>query len=104
MKMSKKLVRSEEEIRKSMTLPSENDVLGVVTKILGQGRVMVRCQDGGRRLCRIRGKMKRRRWVREDDVVLVSPWEFQSEERGDIFFRYTRNQARWMRERGLLKI
>lgn len=102
--MSKKLVRSEEEIRKSMTLPSENDVLGVVTKILGQGRVMVRCQDGGRRLCRIRGKMKRRRWVREDDVVLVSPWEFQSEERGDIFFRYTRNQARWMRERGLLKI
>jgi len=67
--MGKKLVRSEEEIRKSMTLPSENDVLGVVTKILGQGRVMVRCQDGGRRLCRIRGKMKRRRWVREDDVV-----------------------------------
>lgn len=104
MKMSKKLVRSEEEIRKSMTLPSENDVLGVVTKILGQGRVRVKCQDGGRRLCRIRGKMKRRRWVREDDVVLVSPWEFQSEERGDIFFRYTRNQARWMRERGLLKI
>ena len=102
--MGKKLVRSEEEIRKSMTLPSENDVLGVVTKILGQGRVMVRCQDGGRRLCRIRGKMKRRRWVREDDVVLVSPWEFKSEERGDMFFRYTRNQARWLRERGLLKI
>jgi len=102
--MGKKLVRSEEEIRKSMTLPSENDVLGVVTKILGQGRVMVRCQDGGRRLCRIRGKMKRRRWVRENDVVLVSPWEFKSKERGDMFFRYTRNQARWMREKGLLKI
>ncbi len=48
--------------------------------------------------------MKRRRWVREDDVVLVSPWEFKSKERGDIFFRYTNNQARWMRESGLLKI
>ncbi len=48
--------------------------------------------------------MKRRRWVREDDVVLVSPWEFKSKERGDIFFRYTKNQARWMRESGLLKI
>ena len=102
--MGKKLVRSEEDIKKSMTLPSENDVLGVVTKILGQGRVMVNCQDGCRRLCRIRGKMKRRRWVREGDVVLVSPWEFQSEERGDIFFRYTRNQASWMRDKGILKI
>jgi len=95
--MDKKLVRREEEIKKSMTLPNENDVLGVVTKILGQGRVMVKCQDDGRRLCRIRGKMKRRKWVRENDVVLVSPWEFKSEERGDIFFRYTKNQVRWMR-------
>jgi translation initiation factor 1A len=102
--MGKKLVRSEEDIKKSMTLPSENDVLGVVTKILGQGRVMVNCQDGWGRLCRIRGKMKRRRWVREGDFVLVSPWEFQSEERGDIFFRYTRNQASWMREKGILQI
>jgi translation initiation factor 1A len=102
--MGKKLVRNEEEIKKSMTLPSENDVLGIVTNILGQGRVRVKCQDGSSRLCRIRGKMKRRRWVREDDVVLVSPWEFKSKERGDIFFRYTNNQARWLRENGLLKV
>jgi translation initiation factor 1A len=65
---------------------------------------MAECQDGCRRLCRIRGKMKRRRWVREDDIVLISPWEFQSEDRGDIFFRYTRNQAHWMRDKGILKI
>ena len=28
-------------------------------------RVMVKCQDGHTRICRIRGKMKRRTWIRE---------------------------------------
>ena len=102
--MGKKLVKSEGDIRKSMILPSKYDILGVATKMLGQGRVMVECQDGYNRICRIRGKMKRRRWVRQDDVVLVSPREFQSDTRGDIFFRYTRNQARWLRDKGILKI
>lgn len=41
--MGKKLVKSEEDIRKNMILPSENDVLGIVTKRLGQNRVMVSC-------------------------------------------------------------
>ena len=40
--MGKKLVRSEEDIRKSMTLPSGNDVLGFVTRILGQRRLFAR--------------------------------------------------------------
>jgi translation initiation factor 1A len=103
-KMGKKLVKSEKDIRESMTLPSGNDVLGIVTKILGQRRVRVTCQDGYKRLCRIRGKMRRRAWVREGDTVLVSPWDFRSDQKGDILFRYTRNQSHWLRENGLLKI
>lgn len=104
LKMGKKLVKSEKDIRDSMTLPRGNDVLGIVTKILGQKRMMVNCQDGCKRMCRIRGKMRRHHRVRRDDAVLVSPWDFQSEEKGDILFRYTRNQVSWMREKGILKI
>ena len=102
--MGKRLVKSEEDIRKRMTLPQANDVLGIVTKNLGYTRMRVACQDGFKRLCRIRGKMKKRNWVREGDIVLVSPWDFQSEEKGDIIFRYTRNQTYWLREKGILKI
>lgn len=102
--MGKRLVKSEEDIRRSMILPQANDVLGIVTKNLGYTRMMVTCQDGFKRMCRIRGKMKKRKWVREGDIVLVSPWDFQSEQKGDIIFRYTRNQAYWLREKGLLKI
>ncbi len=101
--MGKKKVISEEEM-KDMVLPVANDVLGISVKLLGFDRVLVRCQDGHERLCRIRGKMKRRFWVRERDVVLVSPWDFQSDKRGDVFWRYTRAQADWLRKKGYLTI
>jgi translation initiation factor 1A len=64
----------------------------------------VKCQDGNVRQCRIRGKMKKRMWVREGDVVLVSPWDFEAYEKGDIIFRYTGNQALWLRDKGFLTV
>ena len=101
--MGKKKVISEEEI-KDMVLPVANDVLCVVVKLLGFDRVLVKCQDGNERLCRIRGKMKRRVWIREGDMVLVSPWDFQSNSRGDILWRYTKSQADWLRKNGYFTI
>lgn len=101
--MGKKKVISEEEIR-DMVLPTASDVLGIAVQLLGYDRVLVKCQDGNQRLCRIRGKMKRRVWIREGDVVLVSPWDFQSDKRGDVIWRYTRSQAEWLRKNGYLSI
>jgi len=87
-----------------MMLPVANDVLGIAVKMLGFDRVLVKCQDGHERLCRIRGKMKRKVWVRQGDIVLVSPWDFQSDTRGDIMWRYKRNQAEWLERNGYLKM
>lgn len=87
-----------------MVLPVANDVLGIAVKLLGFDRVLVKCQDGHERLCRIRGKMKRRVWVREGDVVLVSPWDFQSDKRGDVIWRYTKAQAELLRKNGYLSV
>jgi translation initiation factor 1A len=101
--LGKKKVLTEEALSE-MVLPSANDVLGVAIKLLGYDRILVKCQDGHERLCRIRGKMKRRVWIRQGDVVLVSPWDFQSDKRGDVFWRYTRAQAEILRRKGLLTI
>jgi translation initiation factor 1A len=101
--LGKKKVLSEGELSE-MVYPSANDVLGVATKLLGFDRLMVKCQDGHERLCRIRGKMKRRVWIRVGDVVVVSPWDFQSDKRGDIFWRYTRAQAETLRRKGYLTV
>jgi len=102
--VGKRLVKNESDIRKNIKMPNKYDVLGVVKKNFGQARMNVKCQDGETRVWRVRGKMKKRNWVREGDVVLVSPWDFQSDEKGDIIFRYTRNQTDWLTRRGILKI
>ena len=101
--MGKKKVLSERNL-KQIVYPSENDVLCVAQKMLGFDRVQVKCQDGHTRVARIRGKMKRRTWIREGDIVLVSPWDFQGDERGEIFWRYTSNQVDRLRREGVLTI
>ena len=101
--MGKKKVISEENLS-DMMLPATTDVFGVATKLLGYDRILVKCQDGYERVCRIRGKMKRRVWIRIGDVVLVSPWDFQSESRGDLIWRYTRGQSDHLRKTGILKL
>ena len=100
-KMGKRKVINEENLE-NMLYPSKNDVLGVAIKMLGFDRIMVKCQDGKERLCRVRGKLKRRVWIRDGDIVLVSPWDFQSDTRGDIFWRYRKNQTEQLRLKGYL--
>jgi len=99
--LGKRKVFSESDMGR-IPIPSANDVLGVAVKLLGFDRIMVKCQDGQERLCRVRGKMKRRVWIRAGDIVLVSPWDFQSDTRGDIFGRYKKNQIDWLRNQGYL--
>ena len=101
--MGKRKIYSEKEL-KPKVLPQTSDVLGIAEKLLGNERLMVKCQDGLTRLCRIRGKMKKRAWIRRGDIVLVSPWNFQFDTRGDIIWRYKRNQVEWLRAEGYLEI
>jgi len=75
----------------------------MAAKMLGAERMMVKCQDGKERLSGIRGKLKRRVLLREGHIVLVSPWDFQSDKRGDFFWRHRRNQTEWLRHKGYLK-
>jgi translation initiation factor 1A len=53
-------------------------------------------------MCRIRGKMKKRTWVREGDTVIVVPWDFQ-DEKGDVTWRYTGPQTSWLQRKGYLE-
>ena len=88
----------------SVRLPYDFEVLGRAEKLLGYDKIMVKCLDGFTRLCRIRGKMKRRVWIRVNDFVLVSPWDFQSDIRGDITYRYKPNQLESLQSSGRLTL
>jgi len=91
----------EEEIRR-VKLPRDNQSIGILDQRLGASRCRVRCLDGKTRVCRIPGRLKRKLWVREGDVVLVEPWEFGGEDKGDIIFKYRPSQIQWLKNKGYL--
>jgi translation initiation factor 1A len=101
--MGKKKVLSEQSLREMVT-PGQGQLFGVVSQMLGYDRLLVKCTDSHERVCRIRGKMKRRVWIKVGDIVLVAPWDFQSESRGDVLWRYTEGQAMTLRKQGYLNI
>lgn len=85
-----------------MPNPKELEQFAIVTKLLGTNKVMALCQDGKERNCRIPGRMKKRVWLREGDLVIVRLWEFQPD-KADIEWRYSNNEKFHLAKKGLLK-
>jgi len=84
-------------------LPRGKQTFGIVEQRLGGSRMKVRCLDGKTRICRIPGRLKRSLWVREGDVVIIEPWEFGGDKKGDVVYKYTRNQTQFLKNKGYLK-
>ncbi len=96
-------VEEDEEAQlRRLRLPEGNELLGIVEEMKGGSRMLVRCSDNRIRLCRIPGKMKRRIWVKEGDIVIVKPWPVQGDEKGDIVWRYTKTQVDRLNSMGML--
>lgn len=84
-------------------LPKGKETLGILEQRLGGSRMRVRCMDGKTRICRVPGRLKKRLWVREGDILMIEPWLLGGDEKGDVIYKYTRNQAEWLRKNGHLK-
>ena len=86
-----------------MVIPQKGELLGRVIKLVGGDNIIVKCTDGKVRTCRIRGKIKRRMWIRDNDLVLIAPWDFQWKKQilfGQIFRCACRqNGPRWISSR-----
>ncbi|MHB8395736.1 MAG: translation initiation factor eIF-1A [Thermoplasmataceae archaeon] len=95
--------QDETEANFRVILPNrkKGEMFGIVEKLSGASRLMVMCEDGFTRSSRIPGKMRKRMWIRENDLVVVKPWEFQNE-KGDVVYRYTQTQASYLSRNKLL--
>ena len=83
-------------------LPKKGEVIGIVEQRLGGNKMMVNCLDGKQRNCRVPGRLRRRLWLRPDDVVMVQPWELD-DTKADILLKYRTNQIEWLKKNGHLK-
>jgi translation initiation factor 1A len=96
------VVEGGEEVGR-LPLPRRNrgEVFGIANQLLGAARIRVMCEDNVSRMGRITGKMKKKMWIREGDLLILRPWGFQ-EGKADILFRYSRTQSQYLARKNLL--
>ena len=85
-------------------IPQAKEVLGIVKQRLGGSRMKVLCLDGKERICRIPGRLRRSLWVRENDVVIIEPWELGCDDKGDVVHKYANKaEVDFLKRKGYLK-
>jgi len=72
-----------------------------VIKMLGNGRLEALCFDGEKRLAHIRGKLRKKVWINQGDIILLSLRDYQ-DEKGDVILKYSADEARSLKAYGEL--
>ncbi|KAM4815680.1 uncharacterized protein RHO17_004429 [Thomomys bottae] len=72
-----------------------------VLKMLGNGRLEEMCFDGIRRLCHIRGKLRKKVWINASDIILVGLRDYQ-DNKADVILKYNADEARNLKAYGEL--
>jgi translation initiation factor 1A len=88
-----------ENIRVTLPYKPKGEMFAVAETFQGGSRLQLICEDGKRRMGRIPGKLRRRMWVRENDLLIIVPWSFQ-DSKADVKFRYTPTQTSNLKRRG----
>ena len=61
----------------------------------------LQCFDGERRLAHIRGKLRKKVWINQGDIILLSLRDYQ-DEKGDVILKYSADEARSLKSYGEL--
>lgn len=90
-----------EDQKRELIFKEEGQEYAQVTKMLGNGRVEAYCFDGQTRLCHIRGKLRKKVWINQGDIILIGLRDFQ-DDKADIIMKYNVDEARSLKAYGEL--
>jgi len=93
--------KKEDEEKRDLAFKEDGQEYGQVLRLLGNNRLEVYCFDGQKRLCHIPGKLRRRVWMNQGDIVLVGLRDFQ-DGKCDVILKYTADEARTLKAYGEL--
>jgi len=71
--------KNDVKVAKTLEVPEASESIGQVNRANGNGRFNVRCIDGVTRLGILRGTMRKRVWINRLDLLLVEPWDFETD-------------------------
>ncbi|XP_015343440.2 eukaryotic translation initiation factor 1A, X-chromosomal isoform X4 [Marmota monax] len=66
-----------ESEKRELVFKEDGQVYAQVIKMLGNGRLEAMCFDGIKRLCHIRGKLRKKVWINSSDIILVGLRDYQ---------------------------
>ena len=92
---------SNEEFKRQLITKEEGQEYARVEKMLGNGRLNAYCYDGKTRMCNIRGKMRKKIWIKLGDIILIALREFQ-DAKADVIHKYAPEEARKLKAMGEL--
>ena len=88
-----------EGLKRELVFREDGQEYAQVTKMLGNGRLEAMCFDGVKRLCHIRGKLRKKVWINQSDIILVGLRDYQ-DAKADVILKYTPDEARNLKSYG----
>eukprot|EP00092_Neocalanus_flemingeri_P054051 GFUD01063636.1.p1 GENE.GFUD01063636.1~~GFUD01063636.1.p1 ORF type:complete len:154 (-),score=36.78 GFUD01063636.1:252-713(-) len=88
-----------EGLKRELVFKEDGQEYAQVTKILGNCRLEAVCFDGVKRLCHIRGKLRKKVWINQSDIVLLGLRDYQ-DAKADVILKYSADEARNLKSYG----
>lgn len=90
-----------ENMKRELIFKEDGQEYAQVTKMLGNGHLEAMCFDGVKRLCHIRGKLRKKVWINQSDIILIGLRDYQ-DSRADVIMKYSSDEARNLKAYGEL--
>ncbi|XP_072019247.1 eukaryotic translation initiation factor 1A, X-chromosomal-like [Amphiura filiformis] len=90
-----------ESEKRELVFKEDGQEYAQVVKMLGNGRLEAQCFDGVKRLCHIRGKLRKKVWINTSDIILVGLRDYQ-DNKADVILKYNADEARNLKVYGEL--
>jgi len=90
-----------ESEKRELVFKEDGQEYAQVIKMLGNGRLEAMCFDGTKRLCHIRGKLRKKVWINTSDIISWSGWEIIRITKL-IILKYNADEARSLKAYGEL--
>lgn len=76
-------------------------MFAIAIQLMGATHIKAQCEDGKERMCRIKGTMKKKVWIRAGDVLIIRLWDWEPD-KADIVWRFFGTQVQHLKQRGYL--
>lgn len=85
-----------ESEKRELVFKEDGQEYAQVLKMLGNGRLEAYCFDGTKRLCHIRGKLRKKVWINAGDIILIGLRDYQ-DKKADVIMKYYPEEARTLK-------